>query len=355
MDEERVISPKLDSNINVMQSVIFTDAKYDMTRTELQILLVIVAAAQQDLREMISSGNYTPPKYDRNILVKFSLRDFPIDMNRNEHLLYKAAKNLVGQSIETKTKTGWEVQTLISAVRYNRKESSVTLVVLPEMWEKILSVDLGYSEYQILTALSIKSKYGVRLYMVINGIPRPKEYTIEELKSMFKLEERYSRPADFINRIIIPAKRDLDKNAPVSFDFKPVRKEGGKKITGLLLSPKAINANKSVEAERQKLLHGKIQVGMTLDHEEIDWLKRHFNFSSVELNSNFGTFHKAKKVFQDGLLDEMASIYEYMIRNGRGGQKGYFIKALKENSSLENVNNVGEQSESGVTIQGQLF
>lgn len=56
MDEERVISPKLDSNINVMQSVIFTDAKYDMTRTELQILLVIVAAAQQDLREMISSG-----------------------------------------------------------------------------------------------------------------------------------------------------------------------------------------------------------------------------------------------------------------------------------------------------------
>lgn len=333
-------TPDLSANMDIIQSTLLTDARFDLKRLELQILIIIIAAAQEDLKTILSNNikdgrqmsDFVIPAYDNDIMVWFSLNDFPIDMNRNERLLLEASKSLVTKTIQTHTEQGWMIEPFVSKVDYNRKDRNIIMTIRPSIWNKILDIRLGYTEYELFAALNLKSQYSVRFYMMAATDMKAREYSIEELKSRFNLQNKYSDITGFFSRVIYPAIRELDEAAPVTFEVKKKKKEGSKEITSVVFIPKKNPRFRSEELEMKKLMHGRVQVGMALDREEMRFLCEKMNFTAQELNSNYGTFNKAKKVYGDGLLDAMSSIYEYMLRHSYGRNKGYFIKALQRNS-----------------------
>lgn len=330
-------------NSDVMQSSWLTNAKYDVSRTELQIIILLVAAAQSDLNEYMMRNREEGraldeiPRYDQDIQIAFSLNDFPVDMAGHELELKTAAERLVKKTIETPTETGWILQPLLTKVEYIKQGRRVKMNVPPDIWRSIMDIRLGFSEYELFTALSLKSKYSVRFYMMASSRLGPREISIDELKAQFNLQDKYvGRNADFLRRIVYPAQEELDRKAPVSFTVKPYHKEGSKEFDGIVFSPKRNPNSRDVSLEKKKLTHGRVQVGMVLNEEEIHWLQREdkLGFTKPELNSNFETFNVAKKIYGAGFIDVMNSAYEYMLREGRGGQKGTFIKLMKRRAGL---------------------
>lgn len=328
----------LENNSDVLQSSFLTDARFNVKRMEMQIILILIAAAQRDLKEAMNSSIRDgkeigqPPVYKNDIQVAFSLKDFPLDMSGNEMHLKRAAENLVKQAIETKTETGWVMEPLLSKVEYVKKERLVVMNVSPSIWSKIMDIRLGYSEYELFTALSLKSTYSVRFYMMASSNLGPREIPFDELKQQFNLEKKYNKNTDFIKYVIEPAVKELDEKASVSFTATPFKKPGTKEYVGIVFSPKKNLPKRDPALEEKKLTHGRVQIGMALAEEDLNWLENgHLEFSRTELNRNFDTFNVAKKRYGDGLVDAMQGIYEFMLRKGKGGQKGYFIKALKTN------------------------
>ena len=336
MAEKNIRTPDLKTNSTVMHSSSITDSRYSFTNLEMNIFAIILAAAQQDLRQMIDVGirdglgKITVPEYKEDIQVKFYLDDF--DMNRNEQDLVRAAKSLVSTPIETLTPTGWIIQPPVSLVEYNKQDRSVLLTIRPMVWKQILNVDHGYSEYELFTMMGLKSRYSKRFLMISASVKDSKEYMIDDLRKRFKMEKKYNTSTNFLIRVVDSAKAELDEKSAISFDYEKIKRPGTKEVVGIILKPKRNIAKIDREIEAKKLTHGRVQVGMSLKHEEIVWLRNKFAFTDAELNSNFGTFNTAKKLFRDALLDEMSKIYESMLRNGRGNQKGYFIRSLANNT-----------------------
>ncbi len=332
----------LENNTDVLQSSFLTDARFNVKRMEMQIILILIAAAQRDLKQTMNitpgtNGSFgAPPVYKNDIQVAFSLRDFPLDMSGNEMSLKRAAENLVKQTVETKTPTGWVMEPLLSKVEYVKKDRLVVMNVSPSIWSKIMDIRLGYSEYELFTALSLKSTYSVRFYMMAASNLGPREIPFDELKQQFNLEKRYSKNSDFLKNVIQPAAKELTEKASVTFTATPFKKPGSKEFVGIVFKPKRNLAKRDPVLEEKKLTHGKVQIGMALSPNDLDWLENgHLEFTRTELNRNFDTFNVAKKRYGDGLIDAMSGIYEFMLKKGRGGQKGYFIKSLKKNCLKE--------------------
>lgn len=339
-----------ESNMDVMQSSIVTNARFDMSRMELQIVLVLVAAVQQDIRELFNignslrdgAGNIIIPTPENDILVRFSLNDFPVDMAGNEMQLKNAAERLVAQPVEMKTEKGWSIEPFIAKAEYNKNGRYLELQVKPSIWVKLMDVKTGFTEYELNVAMNLKSKFSVRLYMMTKSNSGPREYSLDEIREQFKLKAKYSSSADILKKFRL-AQKELDEKAPTTFRIEPKKKLGSKEITGFILVPVDNKQNRDPSLELKKMAHGRIDVGMVLDKEETKWLKEKFNFLPTELRANFETFNVAKKVYGDGLLDAMIEIYEYMIRNHITG-KGYFINALNKNAR-----------KNGGELQGDLF
>ena len=336
---ERLV-PVLDKNIDILQSSLITNANYNVTRTEMQIFIILIAAAQHDLKryfaENIEKGRSVDdmPVYSQDVQVALRLNKLPIDMGGHELTLKTAAENLIKKTIEIKTETGWILQPFLNKVEYVKKERLLIMNVPPDSWNMIMNVKLGYSEYQLFTALNLKSVYSVRFYMMASNKLGAQEITFDQLKTQFNLQDKYADNTNFLKRIIYPASQELKEKAPVTFTAKPYKKTGSKEYVGIVFTPQNNPAFRDPALEHKKLTHGRIQIGMSLTPEEITWLTREdkLAFTKVELSRNFETFNVAKKIFGDGLLDAMNHVYEFMIRRGKGGQKGYFIKSLKQNS-----------------------
>jgi len=332
--------PALDKNIDILQSSLITDAHFNVTRMEMQIIIILIASAQHDLKchfaENIEKGRAVDdmPLYSQDVQVAFSLNNLPIDMGGHELMLKAAAENLIKKTIETKTETGWILQPFLNKVEYVKKDRLLIMNVHPDIWNKIMNVKLGYSEYELFTALSLKSVYSVRFYMMASNKLGAQEITFDQLKTQFNLKDKYTDNTNFLKRIIYPASQELKEKAPVTFTAKPYKKSGSKEYVGIVFTPQNNPAFRDPALEHKKLSHGRIHIGMSLTSEEITWLTREdkLAFTKVELTRNFETFNVAKKIYGNGLLDAMNRIYEFMIRNGRGGQKGYFIKSLKQNT-----------------------
>lgn len=321
-----------------MQSSILTEACMDMSRMEMQIFIILIAAAQPDLYELIdgSMSKRIPlgsqlPTYNNSIQVAFSLDSFKDRMSRHEYELKTAADGLVSKTIETKDGNGgWTIQPLIQKVEYRPEGRVVVMTIAPDIWRKMMDVKFGFSEYELFTAFDLKSPYSVRMYMIVSGMTGAQEVPFLSLKKLFKLENKYDDNTNFLNRVIRPAQKELDNKAPISFDAYPYKRNGSKGYAGVLITPKTNLLRKGdPELAKKALISRNLTVGMCLDGEEIAWLKDHLYFTDGELNRNFETFNVAKKIFTDGLFDLMCSIHEFLIRNGRGGQKGTFIKTLK--------------------------
>lgn len=317
------------NNINAIQSYIFTTAKYDFSVYEKRIMYRMIEFAQDDIKGVMIRDHMhkiQPTLFGKDITMPVA------DILKNEQdqhytLAKKAFKSLARKGIEYEDDDMWTFTNIIVNPRIDKKGRTVTFSVIDDVWRCILDFSKGYRKYELLTAMSFKSVYSMRMYELMSGQVRPLEFSIDDLKNRFGIKDKYKRPIDFKRFVLDAAKKELDIASPYSFNYVDVKH--GHSIVGFKFYPTFKPEKQDAKLfEVQK--RSKLTASAQISQEAYDYLRFSYGFRVTDINKN-------KKAIIEGELtiDDFIGFLGSLHAGARTAEKpiGYIIAAIKKKTA----------------------
>lgn len=334
---ETIIIHDMGTNKDLVQSYKLTTIRNDLGIYGQRTLINLIAASQQVL-EGKKIGDCIKYQIDENLWgYKRIIMPLTAIMANGDKSNYQEARKQLKQ-LQTKlfeyNEDGiWISSVFFSEVKFDAKNGNAVLEVPPTTWKVIMDFSAGYRLFEKEKALQLRSTYSMRLYQLLSGQKSPLTYTLEDLKKMFGISDKYPRPIDFIKRVVIPAKEELDKYAPYSFDYKPVydRKttKGRAGITAITFFPvyQPQNRDKSLEEKREfKNIVYKYPHVVEIPQGIKNYMVHTLGFSLQGIENNRELLLEACKVMDlDKFLRELAP-----KARKAGKAQGYIIGAIKK-------------------------
>ena len=318
------------SNKDLIQSYILTQARYKFTVPEKRILYGII-----ELMQHYTEGKNLDKKYhitktifdDVDIVMPISkfLKDAE---SRDFDEVKKALLNLNSKVIQYEDEKVWKAFNLIERPKIEKYDKFVSLRISPEVALAFNDFSKGFSKYEYQTIMEFDSTYAMRFYELLGTQKSKMTFSIDKLKVMFGIENKYKgRPINFINKVVKVAQKELDEKSPVSFLFEAKATKGeGKKLTTIDFYPVKRPENRDPVLEQIEL-QKKTSLRFDIDKIHIDYLKVHFLFSDSEIRKNIDVFKEA----QDKLPDFIMTLSELRTSTKRAfNQKGAVINSLKK-------------------------
>lgn len=317
----------LANNKDVLQSYILTAAKYDFSVYEKRIIYRLVELAQCEINGIDFRKDCRKIEHDLFGLVNITLpiRDL---LNNEEDKNYTRIKDALlkikDKSFEYEDEEIWQSISIIAFPDIKKRASTVSFTIHPKIWDCILDFSKGFRKYELVTAMNFKSVYSMRFYELLSGQKTKLIYSIEQLKEMFCVTDKYKLTADFIRKVIEPAKKELDEKSPYSFEWS-ANKEG-RKITSLNFYPVFKPEHRDSDLER-KDLQKQISPSWDLSKNALDYLRNGFLFTPAEIKQNIDLFKKAQSEIQD-FIYFMSQVKPRA--NRAKNPKGYLINSIKK-------------------------
>lgn len=312
-------------NKDVIQSYIITTARYDFSVYEKRILFRLIEMCQFQLEGKKLDKHF---HLERNLFGDYIV-SVPISAFLNgeddEHYarVKQALKDLRNKTIEYEDDKEWKLIGLIEKPKFE-KRGVAHFEIQPEIYDAIFNFSKGFRRYELETVMSFNSVYAMRMYELISNQETLKPYSIDKLKLMFKVQDKYTLTADFIRRVIDAAKTELDEKSPYSFTYKTDSQKGSKKITSIQFFPyKTKNVDETLEKSR---LEKQVSIGFSLDRSVINYLKENFLFETDEIKHNRDLFEEADKSFD--LINLLAG-KKRAAHAAKKGPQAYVIGILR--------------------------
>lgn len=309
---------------DVVQSYIATTAMYDFNVYEKRVLYNLVKLAQSQIEGIKLAENLyrIDHRYTDFLKIELPISDFLLDSEDKNHVRVKEAlKSLHQKTFTYKDADVWECFSIIANPKIELRSSQVSFIVNSKVWDVLLDFSRGFSRYDLEVAFSLESPYSMRFYEMMGGQDSPITFTLDTLRSEFKLEGKYSQSSDFIKYVVESARRELDEKSPVTFTYQPMKE--GRKITKIIFFP----VRQSDKETEDGLLHSMIRkygAGAALSKEEFRFL-REIGFTENGIKNNLPLFMECKK--------RLDFIYELALIKGRARDKknpcGWCIRTLR--------------------------
>lgn len=278
----------------VLQSLILTTAKYDFSVYEKRIIYRLVELAQCEIEGLDFRKDCRKIEHDLFGLIDITM---PISSllngedDKNYARIKDALLSLKNKSFEYEDDDIWQSISIIAFPNIKKRASTVSFTIHPKIWDCMLDFSKGFRKYELKTAMSFESVYSMRLYEMLSGQTNPISYTIDYLKDRFQIAGKYKQVNDFLRYVIEPAKKELDKKSPYSFEYK-INKTG-RKYTSMTFFPIYQAENRDEDLET-KNLQKQISPSSYLDRNVREYLKTQFGFSDMELKQNIDLLRKAQ-------------------------------------------------------------
>lgn len=307
-------------NKDIIQSYIMTTARYDYSADEKRILFRLVETFQH----LLEGQKITNGRIDKTLFGDYEL-ELPISHflpgeSKNYSRMKDAFRSLNEKKFEYEDDKLWEIIRIVEKPKIENREK-VRFELNAKIVDCFLNFTKGYRKFELETAFSFSSVYAMRFYELFSGQKKPITYTIENLKKMFVIEDKYPRNPDFIKRVIEPAKKELDEKSPYSFEYK-VNKIGPQ-FHSINFYPVATLNKREQNFEVDAVLK-KEYISNILDRHERDYLFK-FGFTERQLKNNMTLILQAKK--------ELDLVYELSLLIGavrtKNNPQGYVISTLK--------------------------
>ena len=282
------------NNKDVVQSYVITTAKYDYSVYQKRILYRIVEAFQGFTKDHPLVGKINIQK---DLFGDFNIR-MPLsaflgsEKDNNYEQAKKALRDLEKRSFEYEDDREWQICHIINEPKIEKYSNSVTFRLNPRVCEALLNFSKGYKVLELKTAMSFHSVYSMRFYELFSSQKKPITYKIQNLKIMFKVEDKYKLTSDFIRFTIDVAKKGLDEKSPYSFLYKP--NKNGKRIDSITFYPVYNSENRDPALEKKELQR-KASLSWDLSKMSIDYLIQNFGFTEQEIKNNRDLFNLAEK------------------------------------------------------------
>jgi plasmid replication initiation protein len=327
---------------SLIQSYILTSARYDFSVYEKRILYRIIELLQDYTSGIKLNQKYSIQKsiFD-DVDIVMPITAFLKDENDNNyHMAKKALTDLENKKIEYEDDKMWAIFRLIERPIINRYDSLVSLRISPIIAKAFLDFSKGFSKYQLEMAMSFESIYSMRFYELLSGQSHAITYTIDNLKLMFKIQDKYDRVNDFIKYVIQPAKKELDKKSPIGFEYKT--NKIGRSIHSISFHPYRIKGNENVEFEKSEVAK-QVSLRWDLDKLVLQYLKENYIFSDQEIRNNLELFKQAH-----GEMDLLLFLSNQKTNaSKKTNPKGWIINAIKKQLEQKKNPSQGKKTDSG--------
>lgn len=327
MEEQQILSsqhsPLTTRGRQVVQSYIATTAMYDFNVYEKRVMYNLVRLAQSQIEGVVLTDNLHKICHDMKgyVHVTLPLSDFLADEEDKNHRRVKdALKSLHRKTFEYLDDDVWECISIIALPKIALHSRQVSFIVDSRVWDVLLDFSRGFSRYDIEVAFRLESCYSMRFYELMACQKEPITYSIDALRRIFKLEDKYAFTKDFIKRVVESSKIELDQKSPVSFTYAPVK--DGKRITQLIFFPVRYNAQDSSEDDHRMIMR-KYGSSAVLTADERRFLEE-IGFNESGINNNLSLFMDCQR--------NLDFIYELALIKGKCRTKknpcGWCIRTL---------------------------
>lgn len=318
-----------------IQSYVLTAAKYDFNVYEKRVLYCLVELAQCEVQGLKFPKDCK--KIDHDL---FGYREISIPCSRilrgeedkNHDRVKKALLSLCKKTLEYEDNNIWTALNIVAFPKITKRENNFSFTIHPIIWDCILDFSKGYRPIELKVVKDFVSEYTMRFYELMSNQETTLEFSLEKLRSMFKLENKYKQTNDLVRYTIETAKEELDKKSPFSFDYEPVRKGKGGKIVSFKFW-RIINKNHPDFESQNIAIQERSDIYWHLTNPECDYLLNVLDFDVPEIKKNMDTFKAVKEVAD--LQEELTRILMQMRKYQHKGKeftnpKGYVINSLKE-------------------------
>ena len=207
----------------VKSNVLLRKSRYTLTATEQKIIIYLIAQIKA-----------TDKEFD---FVEVEMKDFckvaGIDLIGGEYKHIKdTIKNLSDKSwwIPTDKKTEVLFRWLQTA-KINKYDGTIKLKLGEELKPYLLELKENFTKYELINILALKGRNAIRLYELLKSwlYVGYWEVSIEQLKDILEIKNKYKEYRDFKNKMLIPAIDEINKYTDLQVEVKTLRT--GRKIT----------------------------------------------------------------------------------------------------------------------------
>lgn len=339
---------------DIVESYIFSTSRRSLSVYSERLLMQLVSTAQSQLAGVNFRDGYDIGQVSRGPLGDITV-EIPIKslLGNDGSTNYSQAKDAIMELMSNpyfverpKIRNGRPVlddkgqqeyefigNQILNNCQVNVKPGVAILKVNEETWNAILDFSKGFRRYDLEAASSLKKSCSLRLFRLLSNQKYPITYTIQQLREMWNMEDKYENTNNFIRRTIDAAKEELDANAPWSFEYTKnysssaeinKGRKGKKAITSITFIPVEKINHLSTTALMNKTQTSPIDL---LGPELYQILTRKFEFTATGLKNNLIVFHTAKSVGMD-IIEFLYTINDKALR--ATNPQGYVIKAIKK-------------------------
>ena len=306
--------------MELIQSFLLSVTRVRLSLYEQRILTKIVEHGQSVIQGLsVQQYKYITNPFD-NEKITIPIRYILTDGSKDYKKVIDACKALMSRKFEfyePSTKT-YYADTIIHNVIHVSGTGKVSFQVSRVLYDVMFNFSLGYKAYDLEEALTLPTPYAVRMYVLLNGQIKPLTWSVEQLKEMFGVADKYTQTADFIKKVIEPARIALVNHRCNGFTY--CRVFDGNKVTHLRFFPVKVEKKEEVmykDLTREQLVQRKaIEIMLAND----------CFFTWKEIGANKSTITRFSSLL--GAVDSMMSIVQRAKRKRM--DKGYIINAMKD-------------------------
>lgn len=200
------------------------NAKFDLTAFQMKIFYFLVLNTKQ------TAEGFSVTKVKVSEVSQF-LKAKTSDYLYN--LLEKESRKLMKKEIYLEDENSWKVANILSQIEYHKKEGAFSFLFPPMLSNYLLQLKKNFTYIDVRNLVSMDSIYAIRFYGFCKEFERfgKFQFTVNEMRKMFNLENKYEMYGLFKQKVIIKAQEELIKNSDLIFTFKEVK--DGKKVVSL--------------------------------------------------------------------------------------------------------------------------
>lgn len=312
---------------NIIQSYIFSRIRSRMSVTEMRLLMRVVEFAQCELQGLIIAKNMGPTGHNLvGKVVEIPMAAVLPDGSHHYERALEAAKSLMTKIVEHYEPTSgmWKAASFVSAAESQSGEGLIKLYIHPWVWDCILDFTKGFVKYDLGAAMRLNSPYAMKLFFLVSNQRQPISYSFNELERLFGTAGKYVRRNDFVRKVLLPAKAELDANAPWSCDLRPMK--DGRRLEYCMIYPFE-QRDKYSEGIVERGEHAKAPTVWAY-HQVYAYLRYNVDFSPVELGRNKALIHEFAENCPRAVEMIADMNYRAKLRKDPPG-KGWFVAAMK--------------------------
>lgn len=268
-------------------------------------------------------------------LIRFRVNSILSGEDDNNYSKAKKAINaLMDSKLTFEDEDVYETTHILGSAKIYKKPGIMEIKVMSTVWQAMLDFTKGFVQYDPDVAVRLTSEYSLILYKQLRNQSKPLTYSFEKLREKFHIEDKYKKNADIVDKVLKPAKEELDAISSISFSYQLVYstdtkdgsspKRGRKACTGVTITPVRLTKNEKTDAVIRE-----VSPVMLLGKELTDLLKNKFDFNYGGIRANLPLFETAvKQMGTNGYLNWIAGIAPVALRTD--SPAGYLINATKK-------------------------